>query len=301
MGDISDFEREGFFKVDSLGIPDHVEKTFGPFLEVYHRLNRIAWSLQYNMSIPKPEDDIRRAWCAVLYSRTLNFVQAAILLAAKGMRVQADTQNRCALETLFKLGALTNDEQFIIEYDLAEQKDHVRQGKAFIAYLNRKKPKNKTFIKQVEESCKQKETELIGKLKKHRPDLFKKYSEKEALKKFSVTTELYAKKADRLDMYDLQYRMGSAAVHSDAKSLEDGHFELNADGTVNSLKNEPHLKDLEMVVHTLCLIVLDAIKFIGKALNEAIPKNELFEIANSLEHLHTDAYSVPKQSVEPTG
>ncbi|NVK25222.1 MAG: hypothetical protein HWE10_09870 [Gammaproteobacteria bacterium] len=294
MGDLTDFEREGFFKVDSLNVPEYVEENFAPFLEVFYRLNKLAWSLQYEMKLPKPENDIRRAWCTVLYARTLNFVQAAVMLATKGMRVQADTQHRCALETLFKLGALTNDEQFIIEYDLAERKDHIRQGRAFVTYLNRRKPKDKALIKQIEASCKAKESDLIERLKAHRPELFEGRSEKEALKKSSVTTEQYARIAERLDMYDLHYRMGSASVHSDAKSLEDGHFELNEDGTVKKFKNEPHLEDLDMVIHTLCYIVLDAVEFVGKALEYDVPEAELRIIAEALEACHKNAGSVPK-------
>lgn len=289
MNDLTDFDREGFFEVSSLGVFTHVNNTYGPFLDVFYRLNKLAWSLQYKMSIPKPENDIRRAWCAVLYSRTLNFVQASVMLATKGMRVQADTQHRCALETLFKLGALTNDEQFIIEYDLAERKDHIRQGRAFVAYLSRRTPKDKALIRRVEASCKDKEADLIERLKAHRPELFEGRSEKDAIKKFSVTTEQYARKADRLDMYDLHYRMGSAAVHSDAKSLEDGHFELNEDGTVKEFKNEPHLEDLDMVIHTLCYIVLDAIEFVGQALDYDVPEHELRSIAEALEACHKDA------------
>lgn len=294
MDGLTDFEREGFFKVDSLLVPEYVEINFGNILKVYYRLNKLAWSLQYKMPIPKPENDIRRAWCAVLYARTLNFVQAAVMLATKGMMVQANTQHRCALETLFKLGALSKDEQFIIEYDLAERKDHLRQGRAFIAYLNRRIPKDKALIKQVEAFCKQKELELIVKLKARHPKLFEGRSEKEALDKFSVTTEQYARKADRLDLYDLQYRMGSAAIHSDAKSLEDGHFELNEDGTVKEIKNEPNLEDLDMVIHTLCNIVLDAIQFVGQALEHDVPEDELRSIAEALEACHKDRDLLPK-------
>jgi hypothetical protein len=285
MDDLTDFDREGFFGAASLGVFTYVKDNYGEVLDVYYRLNRIVWPLQYTMSVPKPESDIRRAWCAVLYSRTLNFTQAAIMLATKGMRVQADTQHRCALETLFKLGALTNDDQFIIDYDLAEQKDHIKHGQSFIQYLHRQKPKDKTQIRQIEASCKNKEATLINKLKKHRPDLFVGNSDKEALRKFSVPTSLYAKKADRLDIYDLNYRLGSASVHSDAKSLEDGHFELNKDGTVKELKNEPHLEDLEMFIQTLCIVVLDAVRYIGMALEEAIPEKELKDIEKAIEEL----------------
>lgn len=294
MDDLTDFDQEGFFGVSSLGVFTHVNNTYGPFFEVFYRLNKLAWPLQYEMSIPKPEKDIRRAWCAILYARTLNFVQAATMLATKGMRVQADTQQRCALETLFKLGALTNDEQFIIDYELAERKDRIRQGRAFVSYLSRRKPKDKALIKQVEASCNTMEADLIERLKSHRPELFVGRSEKEALKRFSVTTEQYARKADRLDRYDLLYRMGSAAVHSDAKSLEDGHFELNDDGTVKEFKNEPHLEDLDMVIHTLCEVVIDAVRFVGQALDHNVPEDELKSIEEALEKCHEDVDSDPK-------
>jgi hypothetical protein len=295
MDDLTDFDREGFFGAASLGVFTYVQDNYGELLDVYYRLNRIVWPLQYTMNVPKPENDIRRAWCAVLYTRTLNFTQSAIMLATKGMRVQADTQHRCALETLFKLGALTNDAQFIIDYDLAEQKDNIKHGQSFIQYLDRQKPKDKAQIRQIKASCKDKEATLITKLKKHQPNLFDGNSDKDALRKFSVPTALYAKKADRLDMYDLNYRLGSASVHSDAKSIEDGHFEHNEDGTVNCLKNEPDLEDLEMFIQTLCIVVLDAVRYIGKVLEEVIPEDELRDVENTLEKLHMDAGSTPKQ------
>lgn len=294
MDDLTDFEREGFFEVSSLGVFTHVNNNYGEFLNVFYRLNKIAWSFQYEMTVPKPTVDIRRAWCAVLYARTLNFVQAAVILSTKGMRVQADTQHRCALETFFKLGALKNDPQFIVDYDLAEQKDHLRQGRAFVSYLRRKSPKDKALIKRVEASCKAKEYKLIERLKTHRPELFEGRRENEALRRFSVTTEQYARKANRLDMYDLQYRMGSTAVHSDSKSLEDGHFELKEDGTFSAFKNEPFLEDLDMFIHTVCHLVFDAIEFIGQVLECDIPKGELSQIMKALEACHQDAGSVPE-------
>lgn len=281
MDDLTQFEQEGFFAVESLNVPEYVEVEFGPFLDSYRKLNRIAWTLQYSLPKFKPAnyETTRRSYCFILYARTINFVQAAVILGTKGMRVQADTQLRCAIEALFKLGALSNDRELIIDYDLAELADRIRQLKAYINYLNRRKPKNKESIKKAERSCK----EHIDRLKAKRPEVFKDSKEKDALKKFSISTEKYASKADLLDIYDLYYRSGSAAVHSDSQSLEDGHFVLNSDGTVNAFKNEPHLEGLGKFIYELCAIVFDAILFVGKGLDYKIPEDELKVLDDALE------------------
>lgn len=299
MDDLTDFEQEGFFRIDTLHAPEYVEENFGHFLDAFYRLNKLAWSLQYKLPSEKPTDNesTRRAFCLILYSRTLNFVQAAVMLATRGMRVQADTQHRCALETLFKLGALASDEQFIIDYDLAERKDHIKQGRALLSHLNRIKEKSKDDkrnIKELEKSTKRKELDFIDRLKAHRPTLFKDRSNKEAFDKFSLSTEECARRANRQNMYDIHYRRGSASVHSDARSLEDGHFSINENGIVIAFKNKPHLEHLEMFITSYCLVIFDAVRFVGQALDYDVPENELKSIEEALEKCHKDVDSDPR-------
>lgn len=299
MDNLTGFEREGFFEVSSLGVFTHVNKTYGEFLDIFYRLNKLAWPLQYELPKARPSDkeSTRRAFCLILYSRTLNFIQAAVMLSTRGMRVQANTQHRCALETLFKLGALTNDEQFIVEYDLAERKDHIRLGRALLSNLNRisnKTETEKTQIKEIKLANKHKEREFIARLKKHRPELFINRSEREAFKKFSLTTEECARRAGRLEVYDVHYRRTSASIHSDARSLEDGHFDIDEKGNVSAFKNEPNIEDLHMYITSYCITVIDAARFVIKALGHEYPKKELSSIEKSLEACLETMNSAPR-------
>ncbi|WP_156420304.1 DUF5677 domain-containing protein [Rheinheimera sp. EpRS3] len=282
MTDFTDFERHGFLGVESLQLSQHISATYGPYLSLFRRLNQVAWSFQYEMNIPKPENDITGAWCAILYARVLNFTQASYMLSLNGLRVQAETQLRCALEPLFKLGALKNDPKFMIEYELAERKDQLKQGRSILEYLKRQKPRDNARIKSMEVECQAKKEELILGLKNHRPQLFEKNDDKTAIEKFSVPASLSAEKAGLLDWYDLLYRMGSASIHSDAKSLESGHFLIGDDHEVEFIKNEPELEDLDEFVNTLCTVLLNAVEFVGAALGEEIPSGQLDAIKEDL-------------------
>ncbi|GLX77466.1 hypothetical protein tinsulaeT_08060 [Thalassotalea insulae] len=323
----TEFEKHGFLAVESLSVPQYVTSKYAPYLNIFLRLNEITWSLQYELNIPKPENDIAKAWSAVLYARTINFVQAAYMLSSIGMRVQAETQLRCALEPLFTLGALKNNPSLIKDYDLAERKDRLKHGRSFITYQKRQKPKDNTLIKQVSEQCDNQEAELITRLKAHRPDLFKenkhliaieklleshpelkvttlsnirklrpdlfKDKGKTAIDKFSLPASLLANNAGLIDWYDLLYRWGSSSVHSDAKSLEDSHFVLGEDLLVEHIKNEPELEDLDEFINTLCAVFLYALEFIKEVLDANIPKEEIESIKTKLVKLGNTQNSTP--------
>lgn len=294
MENLKEFEIHGFLNTSSLGVPQHVAFTYGKYLKIFGRINKIAWGIQYNASPPK--SDIVKSWSYALYARTLNFIQSAYMLSSTGLRVQAETQLRCSLEPLFRLGALKNNPEFIRNIDLAERKDRLKQGNSYVEFLNRKKPKNKPLIKRLKSQCKDQKEELILLLKEVCPDLFEKYDDDKALSKFSLPVFEIADKAGLIDWYDLMYRLGSASIHSDAKSIEDGHFILNESGEIKALKNEPELEELDEFINTLCAILFCAIELISANLDIESPKAELEKIKDELDKLepiNQDAGSTP--------
>jgi hypothetical protein len=219
------------------------------------------------------------------------------MLSTTGMRVQAETQLRCSLEPLFRLRALKSNPDFIKTIDLAERKDTLKKGNSFIEFLNRKKPKNKPLIKKLKLQCKTQKEELTFKLKGIRPDLFEKYDDKEALDKFSLPVFEVADMAGLTDWYDLMYRLGSASIHSDAKSIEDGHFVLDESGEIEALKNEPELSDLDEFITSLCAILFCVIESASDNLEIQLPNTQLDSLKDELAKLkpiNNNTSSTPK-------
>ena len=262
MNQLNDFELHGFLEVESLGLESHIHSSYGQYIAAFRKLNQFAWSMQFEFTVPKPERSIREAWSVILYARTLNFSQAAYMLALKGLRVQAETQLRCSLETLFRLGALKNHPDFLVEYDLSDRKDNIKKVRAIISHLQQKGSKDKKQIKSLEKKCKVMLTEFISKLRAHQPDTFLKYDDKQAFEKFSLPVSRIAQKAELTDLYDLAYRLSSSSVHSDAVSLENGHFVIGDSSEVEFLKNEPEIEELDDFIITICTVLLYSVDFI---------------------------------------
>jgi len=281
----TEFEKHGFFAVESLNLPNYISSTYGPYLSLFRQLNSIAWSMQRETEINSA--DYFKAWCFSLYSRSLNFIQSAFMLSVIGMRVQAEVQMRCALEALFKLGALKEDRSFFHTYHMVELKDQLTHTQSFINYLNRVKSNNKLLKAEAIKKCKEQKQELLSQLKLHKPDLFVDGKEKDAIKNFRIPISEFANKAGLLDWYDLIYRLGSAATHSDAKSIEYGHFIFTENNEIGGLKNEPQTEDLDDFVVTLCLFLFTTIESVCSVLSIAEPSAELNAIKDSLNKLTT--------------
>jgi hypothetical protein len=278
------FDMHGFLAVDSLGVRQHIHETYEPYIKEYLTLNSVAWSLQQNLEVKS--GDASSCWPFALYARLLNFTQAAYILAVTGLREQAQTQIRCSLEVLFKLGATNKDRNFYSDYYISELQDQLSNVNSFLDSIQKDK-KNKDLKTQAKSRKTEIECELLELLKRHHPALLEKYGEKEAIKKFRLPISEFANKAGLADWY-LRYRLASSSIHSDAKSLEYGHFEFSADGTVQCLKNEAHIEEFDDFLLALIEIILKAIEFFCEALNLEQPEDRLNEIKINLAKLCND-------------
>lgn len=278
----TDFESHGFLAADSLGVQQHISAAFEAYIKEYLKLNSLAWSLQYQLNIKS--EDYFSGWCFALYARFLNFTQSAYMLALSGLRDQANTQVRCALEVLFKLGALKNDRNLYHAYYISELKDQLSHANSFLSYLERNKG-SKELRAQAQARKKSLEVDLSKQFHTHYPKRIQEYGEKDAIKKFSLPVSELASKAGLLDLYDLIYRLTSAATHSDAKSLEFGHFELTHDGKIESLKNEPYIDEFDDFLLSLAQLIFEALEFICVALHIEKPEVAMHKIKTRLSEL----------------
>jgi hypothetical protein len=76
------------------------------------RLNEVAHRQMAGMESPHKSDDNGMFLAALLFLRGLTSYQAAIVLAERGMTLDARTAARGCFETAFCLGALVNDKDF---------------------------------------------------------------------------------------------------------------------------------------------------------------------------------------------
>lgn len=284
MDNKTHFDVHGFLAVDSLGVRQHLYETYQPYIKEYISLNSVAWSMQQNLEVKS--DDSSSCWFFALYARLLNFTQAAYILSVAGLRVQAQTQVRCALELLFKLGATKNNRKFHSDYYISELQDQLSNVNYFLQSIQKDK-KNKEFKKQAATRKTEIERELIGLLKQNHPNLVETYGEIGAIKKFRLPISEFAIKSGLEDWY-LRYRLTSSDIHSDAKSLEHGHFELSDDGSVQFLKNEAHVEEFDDFLLSVIEIILKAIEFFCEALKLEQPEDKLIEIKNNIAKISND-------------
>lgn len=278
MDNKTHFDVHGFLAVDSLGVREHLYETYQPYIKEYISLNSVAWSMQQNLEVKS--DDSSSCWFFALYARLLNFTQAAYILSVTGLRVQAQTQVRCALELLFKLGATKNNRKFHSDYYISELQDQLSNVNSFLDSIQKDK-KNKDLKIKAKSRKTEIEFELLELLRIHHPALIEKHGDKEAIKKFRLPISEFANKAGLADWY-LRYRLASSSIHSDAKSLEYSHFGFSADGNVQFLKNEAEVEEFDDFLLSVIEIILKAIEFFCEALKLEQPEDKLLEIKNNL-------------------
>ncbi|MCW5604686.1 MAG: hypothetical protein KIT18_09095, partial [Burkholderiales bacterium] len=84
-----------------------VHEKYAPHVQLAYDANRRAVALQHELRIHP--NKLEESLGAVLYARTLAFIQSTALLLEHGLPVQARTVLRASLESLFPLAALTKD------------------------------------------------------------------------------------------------------------------------------------------------------------------------------------------------
>ncbi len=243
---MTEFEIDGFLTDNpcniNQAIDDHYNQTKALTLEI----NRYAQSYQYQLH-PRQLNDVELL-ATGLYARALSTFQGVIILANDGMKHQSLMLLRCLLESVFQLKALANDPNFI---ELIKM-----QG------LNHQRNALEQLVKMKNRNDQQ--DELYESARKLRNKARK---ELRSLRKTKDTSELSiiatAKKAGMENYYDTLYAMGSSAIHSGIRSIEE-HLVTDTVNLVKELINEPSHEDYEDTVLAAGDLVINSVLALDK-------------------------------------
>ena len=240
--DMSSFSEEGFLSDEGAVITEVIRSDYMNWLVMIRAINKTAVELQYTLAVN--EQSARDISGVALFMRTIIHVQAAVLLLERGLEAPAKVMVRCAMEGLFNLGACANDSGKALAFldaDVAGKKRVARY------LLQVQDPRIKEIVS---EAVTQEQLEHIERTI-------------ENLKARELQTREMAKAADLEDMYLTSYAHLSGSVHSSARDLEQ-HFEIDANGHILALTNEPVVKELEILFAMLGEVLIAAIRAVAK-------------------------------------
>lgn len=197
-----------------------------------------AVKLQHELQIHK--DSARELVVALLYIRTLLYVQSATLLIERGLGPPARVLLRASLEALFYLGATAKDSSFLREYVNADRAATVRLAEK-LAKLQDPAIRDKVadvVTPQWMAAAKAARDEVKAKI---------------------PFVEQASKAAGYEELYNSAYTRFSACVHSTVRDLEEHHLISDEQGTVQSFKAEPTTEGLKLLYLTAGELILEAV------------------------------------------
>ena len=111
---------EGFLADEASGpLVGHIAAKYAPWMTELRLLNRSLVEVQYELAV-HPES-ARELASAALFVRGLSHVQGGVLLLERGMLAPAKALLRCALESLFILGACSRDPKLALSFFDADE------------------------------------------------------------------------------------------------------------------------------------------------------------------------------------
>ena len=235
------FHRDGFLSPTMLNFTTSLRAvpTYKTWFEFAEQLNRLGWAILSDLEIPSEDDQMLSS--TLLFLRTHQSFQAAILLIERGMLADARANLRSAAEGTIAVIALANDHSF---KDQLIQAHHYNQRK--LARILLANPEYRSTLTSNQISELEKAARSVG-------------EEEGSGKKFSDVNwhDTAAKYCP--DFYNLVYR---------ALSNEGAHITLNilnrfVDFTptdqlshVSAVKFGPAIHDMVEVLHLACTILL---------------------------------------------
>lgn len=102
---------DGFLSENADDIRQVIRERYPKQSDLLRRLNRHAVSVQHSIEISL--DSPGQQYSSCLFARTLATTQASVLLLERGLLSQAKMLLRCALETLFALGAVAKQPEIV--------------------------------------------------------------------------------------------------------------------------------------------------------------------------------------------
>lgn len=200
------------------------------WFELADELNRVA---QRQLSLwSVPADDSRAFIAALLFMRGLSNFQGAILLAERGMTLEAGILVRSCFETVFCLGATHKNKDFA---EVLIRDDADRRSK--LARVLLKLPDDSSGLDPADRK----------KLRRFLDDLVKSGRETTAL-----TTIAAAKLAGLTEIYDTYYRgLSNDAAHPSVVALN-RHVDTNEKGEVIGFRWGPSANDVKDTLMAAC-------------------------------------------------
>jgi hypothetical protein len=235
------FELEGFITNNPCNINQCIDQHYSQTKQLVLEINRYAQSYQYELH-PNKLNQVELL-ATGLYARTISTHQGVITLANNGMKHQSLMLLRCTLESVFQLKALANDHSFI-ELLKMQGLHHNRNGlERLLKMKNRNDQQDSLY-----ERARTLRNKARKELRSHRGTM--------DTSELSIITT--AKKAGMLDYYDALYAMGSSAIHSGIRSIEE-HLVIDTDNLVKELINHPSHEDYEATVLAASDLIMNAI------------------------------------------
>ena len=223
------FDLDGFLSADITQWVAKHRAEHSTWFGLCERLNRLAFSQLKQLNVAS--DDRTLVLRALLFVRALSAYQAALLLAERGMTLEARVLARTCLEALFHLGALTNEPDRVDDFI-----DDEITGKRRLARALRSLPEEHCFNEDLDERLK----DYLAKTDGHN--------------RRNLVVEVAAKAAGLQSVYDVYYRsMSNDAAHPTLTALRRFVYE-GVGGEMRGFRLDPEVSDMENTVATIAVM-----------------------------------------------
>lgn len=254
------FEEQGFLSEDIATIRKEIRERYALYFRMVDRVNSLCQRAIAEVSVYS--HDGQQVIATSLMIKLLNDAEGSILLVERGLESQARSLLRVAIEALFILWNLCQDEHF------------------FRAYVYRSEIERLTLVRALLKNP----ARMFDDVRPHlTPDLADKITKE--IKEAGVTKEMaeqLAKGVGLGHMYDGFYRLLSQDIHSSPRALE-RYIIADDEEEFKGLRYGPMTGDIILILTTAAMVMLMAIG----AINQLLGLNIDAEIRQLDEELRT--------------
>jgi Family of unknown function (DUF5677) len=192
-------DNNGFLSEDIFRFQKHIHKQYAQYFDLIHRVNAFCQQAKFRLSIHSRDGREMAAACLII--KLLNDMQAAILLAERGMAPQARTLIRTGLEAFIILANVCRVDEFWRSFFRSDQKVRLK------------------LLRAIHDNP----SVVFAEVRPHvTPELIDQLNQE--VKEMGITEEKVIKLAYRvklMHLYDSLYRLFSQDVHSSPRALEE--------------------------------------------------------------------------------
>jgi hypothetical protein len=247
----------GFLSEDIVNFQKQIREQYAKYFDVIHRVNAFCQQAKFRLSVHTRDGQEMIAACLII--KLLNDMQAALLLAERGLASQTRTLIRTGVEAFIILANVCSVDGFWRSFIYSDQ---IARRKLLVAI--RDNPS--TWFDEVRSHV---TPELIDQLNQE-------------IREHGITEEKIRQLAHRVDLmvlYDGPYRLYSQNVHSSPRSLEE-YCQFDQNEELAGFVWSPQTQGLEAE-----LTVIPRIMILG-----FVAVNELFDLKldETLASLHAE-------------